>query len=108
MDSSELNELQAKAALGVRPRITADFQSCFEFTGLRPFRPRPSPRRAPLPSTCGGGVGGSTPNLQEVVRQADQLPFGGHLLQATQQKLTDATRRFDLAEHRLDDVLARR
>src|ERR1019366_6097358 len=55
--------------LGVRPRITADFQACFDFTGLWPFRPPPSPRRAPLPSTSGGGAG-ATPNLQEVVRQA--------------------------------------
>ena len=65
------------------------------------------PRRAPVPLTY-PRADRPAPNLQEIVGQADQGPLAGDFLQATQQKLADATHALDLAEDRLDDVLARR
>src|SRR5262245_48885020 len=50
--------------------------------GLRPLRPRPGPRRALSPSTLAGAAG-APPDLQQIVGQADQLPLGGDLLQAS-------------------------
>src|SRR5437763_2194137 len=50
--------------------------------------------------------GAVAPNLQEVVRQADQAPFALDLLQATQREAAETAHALDLAEHRLDHPLA--
>ena len=38
------------------------------------------------------------------MRRADQRPFALHLLESSQQKLSEAARVFDLANHRLDEA----
>jgi hypothetical protein len=44
--------------------------------------------------------------LEQVVSGADLHPFALHLLDAAQQELAEAARRFDLSVDRLDDGLA--
>src|SRR5207249_267697 len=47
-------------------------------------------------------------HLQNVVRHAHQRPFGPHLLNSPQEKLSEASRVFDLPEYRFDDRLSPR
>lgn len=44
----------------------------------------------------------------EVPRQANQGPFGAHIIEAAQQELTEAHHRFDDSEHRLHGLFAQR
>src|SRR5262249_60564550 len=76
-------------------------------SGAWVFRPPPHPRRALSPRT-GPDAAAVTPDLQDIVCQADQLPLRLDLLQTPQQEASDAPRRLDLAEHRLHDRLPRR
>jgi len=46
------------------------------------------------------------PELQDIVRGADQRPFAPHLSQPAQQELQEATSLLDLPEHQLHDGLA--
>jgi len=49
-------------------------------------------------SDPGRSGGGGSPEFQQIVRQADELPFGFHLLKSSHRKLTEATGLFDLSE----------
>ena len=92
----------------IEPRcVSENSLDCFVCAGLRPFLASTSVRRAPVPSTYQSSFG-VTPNLQQVVCQTNQLPLGSHFFQATQQKPTNPTRLFDLAEYRLHNMLAGR
>jgi hypothetical protein len=44
--------------------------------------------------------------LQDVVGEADEAPFGGDLLDAAQEELTEAARLLDLPEHRLGQLFS--
>src|SRR4051794_6590972 len=44
--------------------------------------------------------------LREVVRGAEEGPFGGHFLDAAQQELSEASSLLDLAEYGFDDLLS--
>ena len=51
----------------------------------------------------GGGLGGGgSPEFEEVVGQADELPFGLHLGDASHGELAEAAGLFDLTEHGLN------
>jgi hypothetical protein len=43
--------------------------------------------------------------LQNIVGEADQTPFGGGLLDATRQELAEAARLLDVTEHRFGQLL---
>lgn len=45
--------------------------------------------------------------LEQVVRQTDQFPFGLHFLQAAQRELPEAALLFDVPDDRFDNRLAR-
>src|SRR5215469_10876363 len=47
-----------------------------------------------------------TPNLEQIMRQADQTPFATDGRQATQQEAAEPPRFFDLAKHGFHDHLA--
>ena len=44
--------------------------------------------------------------LQDIVGEADEAPLVGDLLDAAQEKLTEAARLLDLSEHRLGQLLS--
>jgi hypothetical protein len=44
--------------------------------------------------------------LQDVVGEADEAPFGGDVLDAAQEELAEAARLLDLSEHRLRQLLS--
>src|SRR5919109_1241138 len=46
------------------------------------------------------------PNLEQIMRQADQTPFATDVRQATQQEAAEPARFFDLAKHGFYDDLA--
>src|SRR2546422_10621518 len=48
------------------------------------------------------------PNLEQIMRQADQTPFATDVLQATKQEAAEPTRFFDLTKHGFHDDLAPR
>jgi hypothetical protein len=58
-------------------------------------------------SGCEACFGQSPPlnELQNIVGEADQTPFGGGLLDATRQELAEAARLLDLTEHRFGQLL---
>ena len=56
--------------------------------------------------TALGAGASSCDELIEIVSSADQRPFIGHFVDAAQKKLSKASRLFDLAKHRFDDLLA--
>ena len=56
--------------------------------------------------TALGAGASSCDDLTEIVSSADQRPFIGHFVDAAQKKLSKASRLFDLAEDRFDDLLA--
>ena len=74
---------------------------------LRPSFVAPFPR---WPSSagceCGKGRGPPLGELQDIVGEADEAPLVGDLLDAAQEKLTEAARLLDLSEHRLGQLLS--
>ena len=46
------------------------------------------------------------PNLEQIMRQAEQTPFATDVLQATKQESAETPCFFDLAKHRFHDHLA--
>jgi len=56
--------------------------------------------------TALGAGASSCDELTEIVSSADQRPFIGHFVDAAQKKLSKASRLFDLAKDRFDDLLA--
>src|SRR6202035_671593 len=56
--------------------------------------------------TALGAGASSCDELTESVSSADQRPFIGHFGDAAQKKLSKASRLFDLAKDRFDDLLA--
>lgn len=56
--------------------------------------------------TALGAGASSCDELTEIVSSADQRPFIGHFGDAAQKKLSKASRLFDLAKDRFDDLLA--
>ena len=65
----------------------------------------PSPASARTGSAEARGTTCEPPNLQEVVRQAHELPFACHILQTTQQELPEASNVFDLTKDWLNDPI---
>src|SRR5271166_4137111 len=55
---------------------------------------------------CGEGRSPPLSELQDIVGEADEAPFGGDLLDAPQEELTEAARLLDLSEHRLGQLLS--
>ena len=79
----------------------------------RPLGARPNNqcgcRRGPMERrsrTALGAGASSCDELTEIVSSADQRPFIGHFVDAAQKKLSKASRLFDLAKDRFDDLLA--
>ena len=52
------------------------------------------------------GTGPPLGELQDIVGEADEAPLVGDLLDAAQEKLTEAARLLDLSEHRLGQLLS--
>ena len=67
----------------------------------------PFPRwRSSAGCECGQGRGPPLGELQDIVGEADEAPLVGDLLDAAQEKLTEAARLLDLSEHRLGQLLS--
>ena len=74
---------------------------------LRPSFVAPFPRwRSSAGCECGKGRGPPLGELQDIVGEADEAPLVGDLLDAAQEKLTEAARLLDLSEHRLGQLLS--
>ena len=74
---------------------------------LRPSFVAPFPRwRSSAGCECGQGRGPPLGELQDIVGEADEAPLVGDLLDAAQEKLTEAARLLDLSEHRLGQLLS--
>jgi Transposase DDE domain len=74
---------------------------------LRPSFVAPFPRwRSSARCECGQGRGPPLGELQDIVGGADKAPLVGDLLDAAQEKLTEAARLLDLSEHRLGQLLS--
>src|SRR5271169_6024716 len=74
---------------------------------LRPSFVAPFPRwRSSARCECGQGRGPPLGELQDIVGEADEAPLVGDLLDAAQEKLTEAARLLDLSEHRLGQLLS--
>jgi hypothetical protein len=73
---------EAILRLGVRPSIRPCSRMPLGFCWLWPSRPKPNPRRALSPTIHRDAVV-ATPDLEKIVRQADQLPLGRYLLQSS-------------------------
>jgi hypothetical protein len=74
---------------------------------LRPWFVAPFPRwRSSAGCECGQGRGPPLGELQDIVGEADEAPLVGDLLDAAQEKLTEAARLLDLSEHRLRQLLS--
>src|SRR5271169_3027456 len=75
--------------------------------GLRPSFVAPFPRwRSSARCESGQGRGPPLGELQDIVGEADEAPLVGDLLDAAQEKLTEAARLLDLSEHRLGQLLS--
>ena len=74
---------------------------------LRPSFVAPFPRwRSSAHCECGKGRSPPLGELQDIVGEADEAPLVGDLLDAAQEKLTEAARLLDLSEHRLGQLLS--
>ena len=74
---------------------------------LRPSFVAPFPRwRSSAHCECGKGRSPPLGELQDIVGEADEAPLLGDLLDAAQEKLTEAARLLDLSEHRLGQLLS--